>query len=111
MTCTCKQSNCDGNGNYIANNIAFHRWLTKEVLGEDEFNDNVDSVEHYIGRTFTTWNDYGAVVEKMKEKKIFDDFVDNFVLYNKAIQTIELFTDKDLFFTTLQEWWEKEIKK
>ena len=95
----------------------FHRWIYKEIL--------VDECQHEWGascgmtgyckhcgkclnedfnRTFDNWSDYGAVLKCLQEKQsAFFKYIYNFL----DLQNITV----DLFFTTLQEWWEKEIKK
>jgi hypothetical protein len=61
-------------------------------------------------RTFDNWPDYGAVVEGLRDKDLLDNFT-AFILYDIEELPIDVYTDKGLFFTTLQEWWEREIKK
>ena len=107
----------------------FHRWITEEVLNEclhyvGHFSSrtNTDVICNKCGmyydyyedtkeqRTFDNWPDYGAVVEGLRDKDLLDNFT-AFILYDIEELPIDVYTDKGLFFTTLQEWWEREIKK
>jgi len=112
----------------------FKKWLTEKVLGEcchekkkggryycscnygtNELQDLTRHIET-CNRTFDNWKDYGDVVTAMKEKThlpwetFFIWLLDNKNLVDTKLEAMNFITDKDLFFTTLQEWWEKEWK-
>jgi hypothetical protein len=92
--------------------IAFHRWLTEKVLGNKWYVAEKPTVgsKIFTNRTFKTWEDFGAVVERMNDNGMLDKFT-GYLMYEKDILPIDVLTDKDLFFATLQDWWEREIKK
>ena len=107
----------------VKNKQAFHCWLTEEILGECWH----EWIEHNLGskcfkcgiksypiaivknRTFTTWEDYGAVMTAMKKTTVrgyvIFDILEVGRLYNRDIKAV--FSDVTWFFATLQEWWEK----
>lgn len=102
----------------------FHRWLTEEVLGDEwheyvnptSYNDDIPNCtcgEHHdhfdLNRTFTSWNDFGDVITAMKKNiDMFNSFINisENPLFQTSVKLINLVTDKDLFFSTLQEWFE-----
>ena len=93
----------------------FHCYLTEEVLDEEYPSFREDKRI----RTFTTWEDFGAVFEKGKTKEWWHSFVKRIWEDTESVQFDYLdnyafpqeYIDPKRFFATLQEWFEKETKK
>jgi len=105
----------------------FKKWLTEKVLGECCHEIEWDGEPGYIcvkcrkhsmngvltNRTFDNWKDYGDVIEGFKMAEKNKVLFKKFLMWQRdfhEMSMLDVFTDKDLFFTTLQEWWEKEWK-
>ena len=116
---------------YRASLEKFHRWIYKEILVDECWHKGETPSPHswrctkckdwYFkpNRTFTTWEDFGAVFEKGKTKEWWHSFVKRIWEDTESVQFDYLdnyafpqeYIDPKRFFTTLQEWWEREIKK
>ena len=106
----------------------FKKWLTEDILSEcyhkairQQYCDGEFSARYCErcgevcrserdengNRTFTEWADYGAVITALREHCCI--YLE--LWKSRKFNMVETFIDKDLFFTTLQEFFEKEIKK
>jgi len=106
----------------------FKKWLTEEILGEclhkfklpNKLGGNYcikcsKFIPYIINRSFTTWQDYGDVVNALQISSLQISSKYNFEeilswMMNKQLHYLSEMLMVSSFFLALQEWWEQEGK-